>query len=687
MFVGIDIGGTKTALRVVDGETIVSDSVVPTDSWQHEGLLADPRSVDALLALFARHLADPAQAWLAVGAHGCDSPAQLAELQLALEGRFAGAVGVYNDAQLLGPAAGRPDAVALIAGTGAIAVGHDRTGAVITSGGHGWLLTDPGSAPALARDGVRAVLARADRHGDVELLGEKFLAALDVANVNELAYEFSRTASMQSWARLGPLVFEAADEGSEDAAAVIDAAGAELAELVLGVLRKGAHATAVIAAGGVVTNQPRLENSIRAHLAETAPELIVELLGVPPVVGAIELARALQHSATPPSAAAQTMTAQTMTAQMITVQTMTAQTATTPADRGPAAEGGRVMTGRLSFGTAIRQQPESLRRALRSIRESLRAAQLAPWRRGETVAVLAMGASHHSAHALFAALTAAGVRCVTLTASSLDDAAPGFRPGDHHLIVSESGRSVEPIRAAGRLGAGRRIGVTNYPDAPLAAVLDATVDLGGFDDSPVYTVGYTATLLAYSELLRATGHAELAVDEDALPALIAEALDKYGAIAPMLAEHLSGVTSIDCVGGGYSVSSAGESALLLRESVRIPATAYDTSEYLHGPMESGHAGTGLILFGDDVERALIASQLAAGVKVILVTALPARRTGLAAHRNLRVVELPAGAVRFARAIIEIVVIQLVVEEMAALKPYSIGDFLYPQGDTKVGEEG
>lgn len=301
MFIGIDIGGTKTHVRVVDAAGRATDTIVPTSSWQHEGQLADSRSIAALLALFEAQLSDPSRSSLVVGAHGCDSPQQIAQLESALGSVFPGPIGVYNDAQLLGPAAGHPQAVALIAGTGAIAVGQDSSGAVVTAGGHGWLLTDPGSAPALAREAVRAVLARSDGGGGIELLGEKLLDALGATNVNELAYEFTNAASMRFWAELAPLVFDAADEGSSDAVAVIDTAGGELVELVLGVLRKGAQALVVIAAGGVVTNQPRLEQSIRSHLAIAAPGLSIEVLRVAPVAGAIELARVLSRHDRPAS--------------------------------------------------------------------------------------------------------------------------------------------------------------------------------------------------------------------------------------------------------------------------------------------------------------------------------------------------------------------------------------------------
>ncbi len=295
MIVGIDIGGTKTHVRLVDDSGVATDTIVATASWQHDGLLSDPRSVLALARLFAPVRETQGRSSLVVGAHGCDSPQQISDLHLALERVFDGPIEVYNDAQLLGPAAGHPNAVALIAGTGSIAVGQDRAGTVITSGGHGWMLSDPGSGPALARESVRAILARDDQGEGPDELGLLFMAALHVDSISALSFEFTRRASMKLWSSLAFLVFEAANAGSVDAEAVIDAAGAELVAAVLAVLNRGAYATAVITAGGVVTNQPRLEHSIRRHVQNLAPSLSVEVLRTPPVAGAIELARSLQN--------------------------------------------------------------------------------------------------------------------------------------------------------------------------------------------------------------------------------------------------------------------------------------------------------------------------------------------------------------------------------------------------------
>jgi N-acetylglucosamine kinase-like BadF-type ATPase len=299
MIVGIDIGGTKTHVRVF-APTGEVDLVVPSGIWKKSASLSDPAGIARLLAIFDDQVTDARNTPLVVGAHGCDTPRQTTEFADALRAQYPGVVDVRNDAQLVGPAANRPDAIAIIAGTGSIVVGVDRNGALVTAGGHGWMLADPGSAPALSREAVRALLDRFDAGEPNEALATLFLEHMGVETINDLSYAFTHHASMQTWAEMAPLVFTAADAGSTTAEFVIDQAGKALAEAVKAVIGRGAVANAVIASGGVVTNQPRLQESITRHVQAFFPSLSVEVLHDSPVAGAIAIGRTLQsqHSYT-----------------------------------------------------------------------------------------------------------------------------------------------------------------------------------------------------------------------------------------------------------------------------------------------------------------------------------------------------------------------------------------------------
>jgi N-acetylglucosamine kinase-like BadF-type ATPase len=293
--VGVDVGGTKTHIRVEATDRPCVDLVVPTRRWWRAGSsIAADGNADALIATLPE--LPPAGSALVVGAHGVDSDAVGRQFRANLQRIFPGTVRVLNDAALAGPAAGYPGAViTVISGTGSIVLSADADGNETRIGGHGYLLGDEGSAPALVAGLARALLRAADR-GRPDPIALAQLA--DAAGVPEsaereedLASALHHHHSATDWGRLAPAVFAAADAGSPLAAAAVEAHAEELVELVNLHLAAGAHPEAVVLAGGVVTSQPRLAEAITTGIHRTHPDLPVVLLDTPPVAGAIELAR------------------------------------------------------------------------------------------------------------------------------------------------------------------------------------------------------------------------------------------------------------------------------------------------------------------------------------------------------------------------------------------------------------
>ncbi|WP_425954674.1 SIS domain-containing protein [Xylanimonas sp. McL0601] len=337
------------------------------------------------------------------------------------------------------------------------------------------------------------------------------------------------------------------------------------------------------------------------------------------------------------------------------------------------------MAYRADYVEAVRTQPQHLRAALERLERDAADAALPPWLPGQTVAVVAMGASTHSAWVLGPVLADAGLRFANLTASEVR---PGFQPADHYVLVSESGRSPEPIAAARGLTAGERVTISNFPEAQVAEVTDAALGLGGFDDSPVYTVGYTATLLAYAVLLRRQGVP--ADDPAAIPAAVEVALARYADVASHVGDVLAAARAVDCVGAGPSFATASETALMLREGIRVPAAAFDTGQYAHGPIEAAHDGVAVVLFGDGRELSLVEPLLAHGCDVVALTAFP-ERVSAATSGHLTVVPLPDGDGPVTRAAREVVVAQLALARAVEHRPFTIAESLYHDLDTKLEE--
>lgn len=292
MIVGIDLGGTKTRVIAEEDGTSLLDVAVPTRSWQSGTLLEDEKNPQRLLSLLDG-LAGSRTAAIAIGARDLDNDRQLREFNTRVSQEHGGPVLAVNDVELLAPAAGLENAIAVIVGTGSKVVGHDAAGAVISAGGHGYLLDDEGSAPWLARAAMGRVLDAHDQGRAPDALALRFMEHFGVDDVVDAGCAFATTVGLNSWARLCPLVFEAADAGSQLAVDVIADAARFLADDVALVHRRGALGTDVLCAGGVVTHQPRLFQALAQDVDDLALGLAVRLLTVPPVLGALALARKL----------------------------------------------------------------------------------------------------------------------------------------------------------------------------------------------------------------------------------------------------------------------------------------------------------------------------------------------------------------------------------------------------------
>jgi N-acetylglucosamine kinase-like BadF-type ATPase len=295
LIAGMDVGGTKLAVRAetIDGAR-VADVSVSAAGWEAAPAAA---AAEWLTKRLAECLpAGVTVAALGVGAQGCNSPAVGDELQRALAARGVPAV-VVNDGALLVPAAGLDHGIAIVAGTGSVAIASDVMGNDLRAGGWGWVLGDEGGAAAIVREATRAALAAHDEgRPDDGLLGA-LDRAFGVASAESLARAVNDDPVPENWAPRSPAVFAAADGGSALAAGVIDAAAGHLATLVSRLVARGAVGETVVAAGGVITGQPRLARAVRDALARRHPELTLLILDADPVAGAVALARRLLAAA------------------------------------------------------------------------------------------------------------------------------------------------------------------------------------------------------------------------------------------------------------------------------------------------------------------------------------------------------------------------------------------------------
>ena len=292
LVVGVDVGGTKTHLRARAGDAVVADHVRASAGWRPHDPAAAARWLAAVVHEALPPDAHPAA--FAVGAHACETPRQCAEIRTALQDLLGVPARVVGDAELLVPAAGLDDGVGLVAGTGTVAVGRLPDGGPVQVGGWGAVLGDEGGAAGLVREAARAVWAAHDRGEEPDALARALVAAFDVPEIPALGAALEGVPDVSAeWGRRAPAVFAAADEGSPLAHAVITRAGADLAALVVRLAARGVAVDDVVVAGGTVLGQPALYEAFTAALAQALSEARPRRLTVPPVEGAVALARSL----------------------------------------------------------------------------------------------------------------------------------------------------------------------------------------------------------------------------------------------------------------------------------------------------------------------------------------------------------------------------------------------------------
>ena len=286
---GIDIGASRSRARLRTGGRITAESRGPSASLPAAGR---DQAEAALRGLLDDLKLDPAEQLdaICVGSAGLSVPGaqEFLHEQLASLTR-PGALAIVTDVQLVLPAAGLTEGVAVICGTGSVAVGS-HGGRTVQVGGWGFLLGDEGGGYWVVREALRMLLDRRDHGVAPGQLGDQLLAATgaqDLAALHRLVYQQPHRPA--GWARHAGLVLDSADP----AAAAIAARGADAAASLAAAAVKeldSPRGLPVVLAGGLLGNAAYRRTACHA-VERTLPGTQVTVLTDEPVAGAIRLAR------------------------------------------------------------------------------------------------------------------------------------------------------------------------------------------------------------------------------------------------------------------------------------------------------------------------------------------------------------------------------------------------------------
>lgn len=194
------------------------------------------------------------------------------------------------------------------------------------------------------------------------------------------------------------------------------------------------------------------------------------------------------------------------------------------------------------------------------------------------------------------------------------------------VFLSRSGSTTETVtamRTAANLGC-RTLAVTCFDDSPMSCEADQALVLEGSSEKSVATTrSLTSMVLAGSYLAaRVAGDAELAEAYRGLPAIASSKMPAFDALAARIS-RISAIRKFAFVGSGTYYGLAREAQLKVKETTLLPADAYVSLDYQHGPMSNVDENMLVTILssdaGHDYDQALAHNMKDLGGRVLVLT--------------------------------------------------------------------
>ncbi len=301
LLLGVDGGGTKTTALVADASgRVLGRGMARGSNAKSAGEAAAQEAVwGAIEQAYVNaglRFRPPRSACL--GLAGVDTAADATKWAPWAAQVLPGAqVRIVNDIELV-LRAGTPEGwgVAVIAGTGAIALGRASDGRTARVGGWGWLLGDEGSGFWIGLRALQAVARADDGRGPRTVLTEAVLARWGLSAPEGLMEAAYRTPFPRAEvAALAGVVEAAAGEGDATAQGIVREAGQELALAAAAVARRlGLEGSVPGAlAGGVLVQGRAVREAMLAAVIDRGLVFEPVQLVDEPAKGAVVIAEGL----------------------------------------------------------------------------------------------------------------------------------------------------------------------------------------------------------------------------------------------------------------------------------------------------------------------------------------------------------------------------------------------------------
>ena len=292
-YLGIDGGGTKTefALSDPDGK-IVCRLFMDGCNPNTVGIENAKRIVEEGIIQVCKDV-PLSSVVVYAGIAGCASESYADEIKAMLEKMSFAACDVGSDNNnIVAAGLGVNEGITMILGTGicAYVVKKEETKRIA---GWGYLFDNGGSSFHIGRDAINAYFSAYDGSGEETTLVQRIKETFSYSNSEFLKYLYSGGNKLVS--SYAMCVFEEAEKGDRVSIVIIKKHIAEIARLIRAAL---SHFSAYnemipIILGGGLTKQKLLLPLLLEALGDDAEKCDIQSLSVPPVQGALELAKAL----------------------------------------------------------------------------------------------------------------------------------------------------------------------------------------------------------------------------------------------------------------------------------------------------------------------------------------------------------------------------------------------------------
>lgn len=301
---GVDGGGTCTRAVITDGyRRLLGSGTAGASNPMRVGVASAASEVRRAIdeACRAANIAHERIAWAEIGLAGVRACGMRESMNEALAGLSVGALEIVTDAEiaLFGATAGEPGIV-IIAGTGSVCLGRNRSGATAWAGGWGPLAGDEGSGAWIARQALQCIARATDGRGATTALTACALDYFGIKAIEDLSSAiYHADMTNERLAGFGRAVVGAAQNGDAVALEILRAGGVELGVMAATVIRKLKLETthvSVAYTGGVFEAGELVLGALRDEIKKVVPEHTLMRPRLAPALAAAYMAHASLHS-------------------------------------------------------------------------------------------------------------------------------------------------------------------------------------------------------------------------------------------------------------------------------------------------------------------------------------------------------------------------------------------------------